>query len=143
MLFRSVRKKSLVLKKPVGPAAGTSATKPTLKLKADPSAPKPAEEGEKKEGIAEGSGPGGGLDDIETPPSAMSQGGALQATHVKVKKTHWIFPLTALLDIAAIITVIVYFMAQTCGPDRSLTDYTTFKGMFDSPLALGGSVLVQ
>ncbi|MBQ3811077.1 MAG: hypothetical protein II839_09705, partial [Kiritimatiellae bacterium] len=141
----TVRKKSLVLKKPAGGGAASGApTKPTLKLKADPGAGKPAAaDGEKKDGVAVGTGAGGGLDDIETPPSALSQGGALQATPVKVKKTHWIFPLVGFLDIAAIVTVIVYFMAQTCGPDRSLTDYTSFKGMFDSPLALGGSVLVQ
>ena len=73
----------------------------------------------------------------------MSQGGALSAAPVKTKKTHWIFPVVAFLDIAALIAVIVIFMAQTCGPDRCLTDYTTYKGMFDTPLALGGSVLVN
>ena len=47
------------------------------------------------------------------------------------------------VGLIALIAVIVIFMAETCGPDRCLTDYTTYKGLFDSPLALGGSVLVQ
>ena len=137
----TVRKKSLVLKKPGGAGAPSGATtKPTLKLKADPGAPKPAADGAAP--AAEG-GKDVGLDGIETPPAAMSQGGALQANAAPKKKTHWIFPLVAFLDIAALIAVIVIFMAETCGPDRCLTDYTTFKGMFDSPLALSGSVLVN
>ena len=120
--------------------ASSGATKPTLKLKADPGAPKPAADGAAP--AAEG-GKDIGLEGIETPPAAMSQGGALQANAAPKKKTHWIFPVVAFLDIAALIAVIVVFMAETCGPDRCLTDYTTYKGMFDSPLALGGSVLVN
>lgn len=130
----TVRKKSLVLKKPAGgPAA---APKSVLSLKKDDAAPK---EGEKGGSVAVGSGPGGGLDDFEAPPSALSQGGVLQGATVRVKKTHWVFPVVGFLDVAALVAVIVLFMSQTCGRDRTLTDYTTYN-KDGSPIVFGGSV---
>ncbi len=58
---------------------------------------------------------------------------------VRVKKTHWVFPVVGFLDVAALVAVIVVFMAQTCGQDRTLTDYTTYN-KDGSPIVLGGSV---
>lgn len=52
---------------------------------------------------------------------------------VPVKKTNPIFPVLAVAAIFMIIAMLVMYMSQACGPDRSLTAFSSFPDMSFSP----------
>ena len=52
---------------------------------------------------------------------------------VPVRKTNPIFPVLAFAAIFMIIALVVMYMSQACGPDRSLTAFSSFPDMGGAP----------
>ncbi len=71
-------------------------------------------------------------------PTITAEGGAEESAQVSAfsafqapppKKMNPVFPILAIASVFVIATLVVLYMSQACGPDRSLTGFSSFPGI--------------
>ena len=107
----TIKRKSLVLKKP--------GAKPTLKTASVP-----------KADAADGtSAPNAEPPAPDAPPPAATSAKSAPIALGKPEKTNVIFPIIAVAAIVMLIALIMLFMSEACGPDRTGTQFSSFRSL--------------